>query len=187
MSAKSRGVIIAAGLEGQVTMVTSNPHESPAELLAANPLSRVPTLVTDDGLGLFDSPVICEYLDHIGQSALFPPTGPARWRALKQQAIGDGMMDAAVTRRGEQGRPVEAARQAAMARQAAAVARSLDLLEADVPADHLDIGTLAIACALGYLDFRFASEPWRAAHPKLAAWEARMAERPELAQTRPPG
>ena len=176
---------IAAGVEPLITKVPTNPHMSGPELLAANPLSRIPCLVTDDGFALFDSPVICEYLDAIGTATLFP-AGAARWRVLKNQAIGDGIMDAAVGRRGEQARPEEAARAASMQRQKDAVARSLALLESDVPPDHLDIGTIAIACALGYLDFRFAVEPWREAHPHLAAWYEKMAARPELAQTAPP-
>lgn len=176
---------MACGVDGQITVLTTNPHISPPELLAANPLSRIPCLVTQDGLSLFDSPVICEYLDNIGAGSLFPPPGPARWRALKHQAIGDGIMDAAVGRRMEQGRPAEAARTTLMDRHASAVSRALDVLEAEPPADHLDIGTIAIACALGYLDFRFAAEDWRAGHPKLAAWFEKMAARPEIAGTKP--
>jgi len=182
---KVMATAIVCGLEKRITLVPTNPHASPPELLAANPLSRIPCLVTEDGLALYDSPVICEYLDSVGAGSLFPPAGPARWRALKQQAIGDGIMDAAVGRRGEQGRPAEDARSALMERQASAVSRSLDQLEAEPPANHVDIGTLAIACALGYLDFRFAEEDWRGSHPKLAAWFATMSERTELAQTTP--
>ena len=183
---KVMATAIACGIDGQITLVATDPHASPPGLLASNPLSRVPCLVTDDGLSLFDSPVICEYLDNTGAGQLFPPPGPARWRALKQQAIGDGIMDAAVQRRMEQARPAEAARQAAMDRHAAAIARALQTLEADPPADHLDIGTIAIACALGDLDLHFPREDWRAECPKLAAWFETMAARPELARSAPP-
>ncbi len=159
-----------------------------AELLAANPLSRVPCLVTEDGLALYDSPVICEYLDETSDRIpLFPPKGAARWRALKLQAMGDGIMDAAVARRGEAGRPREAARDAVMARHAAAVSRTLDALEADVPPTHLDIGTITVACALGYLDLRFPEEPWRDAHPRLAAWFEAISREECLARTAPQG
>ena len=182
---KVMATAIACGIEAQITLIPTNPHDSPAELLAMNPLSRIPCLVTEDGVGLFDSPVICEYLDATANGALFP-TGAARWRALKLQAIGDGIMDAAVARRGESARPPEPARTAMMQRNAAVVSRALDVLEADPPANHLDIGTIAVACALGYLDFRFAAEPWRDTHPKLAAWYAAMATRPELTRTVPP-
>jgi glutathione S-transferase len=154
--------------------------------LADNPLSKVPCLVTQDGFALFDSPVICEYLDAVGAGSLFPPPGPARWRALKWQAIGDGIMDAAVSRRMDMGRPPEAARDASMARQQAAITRVLDLLQADPPANHLDIGSITIACALGYLDFRFAADAWREGRSKLAQWYAVMEQRPEIAQSAPP-
>jgi glutathione S-transferase len=178
---------IAREIDGQIELTPTNAHASPPDLLAANPLSKVPALMTEDGLALFDSPVICEYLDSLeGGLPLFPPSGGPRWQALKRQALGDGIMDAAVARRGEQQQPQEAARDAFMARQKAAVERSLAVLEADVPHRTIDIGTIAIACALGYLDFRFAAEPWRPAAPKLAAWFATFAQHPCIARTAPP-
>lgn len=182
---KVLAVAIASGLDAQITIVPTNPHDSPADLLAANPLSKIPCLITDDGVALFDSPVICEYLDQIAAGTLFP-AGAVRWRALRNQAIGDGIMDAAVQGRGEAGRPVEEARTAVIARYKAAVTRSLDMLESTLPPDHLSIGTLSIACALGYLDLRFAADAWRQGRPKLTAWYAKMAERPEMMKTEPP-
>ena len=177
---------IACGNRDQITLIETNAHASPADLLEANPLSKVPCLLTQDGFALFDSPVICEYLDAVGGGSLFPPPGPARWRALKWQAVGDGIMDAAVSRRLDMGRPAEAARDAAMARQKAVVARALDLLQAEPPANHLDIGSITIACALGYLDLRFADDAWRDGRGKLAQWYAAMEQRPEIAQSAPP-
>lgn len=177
---------IARGIDSRIDCVTTNPHESPAALIGDNPLSKVPCLVTDDGFALFDSPVICEYLDTVGEALkLFPEPGASRWIALRQQAIGDGILDAAVLRRMEAGRPKEAARDAVMARQKAAIDRCLDLLEADLPGPALDIGTISVACALGYLDFRFAEEDWRPSHPKLAAWYKTIAAEKPLADTAP--
>ena len=177
---------ITRGLDGQIERLPTNPHQSPPSLLADNPLSRVPCLVTDDGLALFDSPVICEYLDSLGDAApLFPSQSAARWRALKLQALGDGILDAAVGRRGEQAKPREAARDAWMARQKAVVERALAQLESDSPHRTLDIGSIAVACALGYLEFRFADEPWREKQPKLAAWYAEFSRNPGIAQTAP--
>ncbi len=177
---------IARDLHERITLVPTNPHQSPPELLAANPLSLVPCLVTEDGLALFDSPVICEYLDSREDgSALFPRSAAARWIALKHQAMGDGVMDAAVLRRGEGQRPAEAARAAVLARRKAAIDRTLAALEADLPHQTPDIGTIAIGCALGYLDFRFAHEPWRPAAPKLAAWFAAFSAHPCMARTVP--
>jgi glutathione S-transferase len=177
---------ILRGLDGRIEKHASNPHASPADLLSDNPLSRVPCLVTDEGLALFDSPVICEYLDSIGDAPkLFPPAGPARWTALKLQAMGDGILDAAVPCRGELAKPKEAARDALIARHKAAMSRTVDALEAALPGTDLDIGTVAVACALGYLDFRYGSEPWRPGHPKLTAWYEAFAQHPALVATAP--
>jgi len=177
---------ITRGIDAQIECVTADPWTSPAALLAVNPLSKVPCLVSPDGFALFDSPVICEYLDTVGDVIpLVPAHGAARWRALKLQALADGILDAAILRRREMMRPREAEREAGMARQRDVVARSVDALEGEVPPRHVDIGGIAVACALGYLDFRFADEPWRATHPKLAAWYAEFAIEPGLARTVP--
>ncbi len=177
---------IAREIDNQITLVPSNPHISPPDLIAANPLSKVPCLITDDGIALFDSPVICEFLDTIENALpMFPRSGGPRMKAILYQAMADGILDAAVGRRGEQAKPREAARDAWIERQKAAVARTLAVLEADPPHRHLDIGSISVACALGYLDFRFAHEPWREAHPALTAWFAAISEEPALARTVP--
>jgi glutathione S-transferase len=177
---------VIRGLDGQIEKSMSNPHESPADLVADNPLSKVPCLVTDDGLPLFGSQLICEYLDSLGDEApLFPVRGAARWRALKFQSLGDGILDAAVPCRGEQGRPAEAARDAQIARYLAAITRAVDTLESDPPQKHVDIGSITVSCALGYLDFRFGSHPWRPEHPKLAAWYEPFVRNKGLAETGP--
>lgn len=184
---KVMAVAIIRGLDGRIKKIPSNPHELPADLVADNPLSKVPCLVTDDGLSLFGSQLICEYLDSIGEALpLFPAHGPARWRALKLQSLGDGILDAAVPCRGEQGKPNEAARDAQIARYKAAIGRAVDALEADPPHKHVDIGSITVACALGYLDFRFAADQWRNGHPKLAAWYEAFAGNKGIAETAPP-
>ncbi len=177
---------IARGLDSQIELIPTNPHLSPPALLAANPLSKIPCLVTSDGLALFDSPVIVEYLDSLeGGLPLFPRTGGARWLALRQQAVADGIMDAAVGRRGEQGRPQEAARDEVMARNRDAVSRALDMLEAEPPHQTLDVGSISVACALGYLTLRFSDEPWREGRPKLTAWFSTFGLNPCIARTKP--
>ncbi|MDB5404043.1 MAG: glutathione S-transferase family protein [Rhodopila sp.] len=177
---------IVRGLDSRIERHSSNPHASPADLITDNPLSKVPCLVTDDGLSLFGSQLICEYLDSLGEELpLFPDHGAPRWRALKFQSLGDGILDAAVPWRGEQGRPWEDARDALMGRYKAAISRTVDALEADPPHKHVDIGSITVACALGYLDFRFSSDPWRPGHPKLAAWYEAFAENSGLAETVP--
>jgi glutathione S-transferase len=177
---------IIRGLDGRIERHATNPHESPDDLLADNPLSKVPCLVTDDGLSLFGSQLICEYLDSVGDELqLFPAQGAPRWRALKFQSLGDGILDAAVPWRGEQAKPQEAARDRQMARYRDMIARAVDTLERDPPHKIVDIGSVTVACALGYLDFRFASHPWRPGHPKLAAWFEAFARNKGLAETAP--
>jgi glutathione S-transferase len=178
---------IARGLDGRIekwAVATTDPA-----LLPVNPLSKVPSLVTDDGVALYDSPVICEYLDSLGDAPkLFPPAGPARWNALRQQALGDGILDATQPRRREVALPRDEGRRAYIELQQGKVSRALDVLEAE--ADTLGalttIGEITIGCALSYLDFRYPHEPWRPGHPKLEAWYARVVKLPPLANTMPP-
>jgi len=177
---------LALGFADRVEVVPTNPQTSPDELLALNPLCKIPCLVTDDGEAFFDSPVIAEYLDSLGGAVkLFPESGPARFKALKLQALADGIMDAAVSRRMEMGRPTEAAREELKARYKVAVARSLDVLEESNLTQEPTIGTIAVACALGYLTLRFSDEPWREGHPKLTKWFSQFGLVPCIAQTKP--
>jgi glutathione S-transferase len=177
---------ITREIDQQIELLPTNPHVVPADLLAANPLCKVPCMITADGMALFDSPVICEYLDSVeGALPMFPRTGGARWLALRYQALGDGIMDAAIGRRGEIGKPQDAARDAYMAKQKAVVARALDDLEMAVPHKLADIGSITVACAIGYLDFRFDFEPWRETRPQLAAWYDAFSEQPGIARTAP--
>lgn len=159
-------------------------------LLQYNPLSKVPTLITDDGMCLYDSPVICEYLDTIGPAPkLFPMAAPARWKALTQMALGDGILDATQPRRRELTLPQDDGRKAYIALQQGKVARALDVLEKEAGSlgELATIGEITIGCALGYLDFRYANEPWRPGHPKLEAWYAKVIKLPPLAETMPVG
>ena len=174
---------VARGIEARITLVSATGES--ADLAAANPLGKLPCLVTDDGVALYDSRVICEFLDTEGNVFPMFPAHGLRFRALRLQALGDGISDAAVLRRGEQGRPSELARDAVIATQQSKIRRSLNVLESDTPAQHVDIGTIAVACALGYLDLRFPAEPWREGRPKLAAWYEAVMQHPCLAQTKP--
>ena len=182
---KVMATAIAAGVEPTIERVTTNPWESPSDLLAQNPLAKVPCLITDAGLALFDSPVICDFLSSLGGGSLLAPAGPARWTQLKQQALADGIIDAAIIRRNEAARPVEAARAKNMERQRQIMADGLAALEREPPADQVDLGTITIGCCLGYLDLRFAHEPWRETHPALDRWFAAFSQRPEMTETAP--
>lgn len=181
-------------IERSVTTLELVPTDTwslPSELVAENPLGKVPSLMTDDGMVLYDSPVICEYIDAMAPdtgSRLFPSEQPARWRVLRLQALGDGMMDAAVERYVELTRPVDRQMEDWIQRQRRSLERALDTLDASV--HELDgavhIGTIAVACALGYLDLRFTVDDWRAGRPGLARWFDGIARRHSMVATAPP-
>jgi glutathione S-transferase len=184
-------VAIETGLEDRLEPVaaTMTPVKPDADLARDNPLGKVPCLVTDDGAALYDSRVICEYLDSLHDGPkVFPPSGAARWAVLRRQAEGDGIMDAAVLTRYETFlRPEERRWPEWIEGQKQKFRRALDALEDEVDAfgEAIDIGTITIGCALGYLDFRYGNEDWRSTRPRLAAWFERMSERPSLARTAP--
>ena len=163
-----------------VKTVTTDP-----DLGRDNPLQKVPAMELDDGSSLYDSRVICEYLDSAAGGKFFPPAGPARWTALRRQALADGMMDAAVLRMMESKKPENLRSADWDKRQKLKVTQGLAALEADHLGPQLDIGTLTVAIVLDYLDFRFKAEDWRPAHPKLAAWHKTFSERASLKKTLP--
>ena len=189
---KVMAVANLVGLTSKIELLPSavTPVARDETVFAKNPLGKVPTLITDDGVALYDSRVICEYLaSHAGDAKLFPAAGPARWKALQLMALGDGIMDACQPRRREIALPQDDGRKEYIATQRAKVDRAIAVLEAE--ADELGalttIGEVTIGCALGYLDFRYANEPWRPGHPKLTAWYEKVSALPALAQTVPPG
>ena len=145
--------------------------------------------MTDDGQALFDSRVICEYLDsRHGGAKLFPAAGPARWTALRRQAQADGILDAGILARYETLlRPEERRWPDWVAGQKAKMARALDALEQEAGSfgAAVDIGTIALGCALGWLDFRYAADDWRAGRPRLAGWFEGFAARPSMTATVP--
>ncbi|MBP0444768.1 glutathione S-transferase N-terminal domain-containing protein [Roseomonas sp. SSH11] len=182
---KAYACAIARGVDGGIELVPTSTQAS-AELPGLNPLGKIPVLVLKDGTAVFDSPVICDYLDTLGAApSLMPASGPARLRAGIMQALADGIMDAAVARRMQIALPQDEGRQAFDARQKAAVERGLARLEADPPQGLTDVGAIAVACALGYLDFRFPAEPWRERFPRLAGWLASVESHPALARSAP--
>lgn len=178
-----------AGLADRIEQLPSaaNPVNRDQAVVAANPLGKVPTLVTDAGEAMYDSRVICEYLDAQGGGKLFP-AGAARWQALTLQALADGLLDAALLIRYEGNARPEALRWADWTRgQMEKISSALARFEESAPAlaDRLDIGAISAGCALGYLDFRFPQLDWRAGHPATAAWFARFNERPSMQATLP--
>ncbi len=188
---KVRAAALELGLGGRIelaetTVVPSKPNEA---LARENPLIKIPALRIDDGTVLYDSRVICEYLDALaGGGRLFPAPGAARWQALRRQALGDGIMDAGILRRYELAQRPEALRWPDwLAGQLAKVNHGLDAAEREAVGwgEAFDIGHITLACALGWIDFRFPDSGWRAARAQLGAWFARVSQRPSLAQTAP--
>lgn len=173
--------------EVQTTVSPVAPNEA---LARDNPLVKIPALVTDSGETLYDSAVICEYLDslHSGRK-LFPAAGPQRFTALRRQALTDGILEAAVLCRYEVAVRPEALRWTDWVEgQKRKIFGGLDALEGEVSTwgDDFDIGQIGAACVCGYLDFRFADLNWRAGRPKLTAWFERASQRPSMKETAPP-
>jgi glutathione S-transferase len=181
--AHERGLVDRLNCVRTVAAMTT-PHP---DLMGDNPLSKIPTLVLDDGTALYDSPVICEFLDALnGKPQLFPIEREPRMVALRRQALGDGFLDLLVLARNERLReePSEVHLRSAAVRTAA-VLDSLEREAQALRAGRFDIGHIAIGCALSYLDFRFADQDWRNGHPGLARWHAGFAARPAVEATRP--
>jgi glutathione S-transferase len=172
-----RKVTLATALKGlqdriEVTQVDTNPLDNP-ELTAANPLGKIPALIIDGDTAIFDSHVICEYLDSLAPApVLFPKSGVERIKTLTLGSLADGMLDAALLLVYEKRfRPEDKWHAPWQERQQGKIDRALDVLERKPPAwqESPDYGHLTLACALGYLDFRHEGK-WRAGHPALVAW-----------------
>jgi glutathione S-transferase len=182
-------VVHERGLAGRVTCVrtvaaTTKPH---AALMQDNPLSKIPTLVLDDGTVIYDSPVVCEYLDALdGVPKLFPTEPEARLTAQRRQALGDGFLEMMVLLRDERMRAHPSdSHMASTATRKTAVLKSLEVEAPQLAAAPFGIGHIAIGCALSYLDFRYADEDWRKDHPRVADWHAAFAARSSVKATEP--
>jgi glutathione S-transferase len=184
-------VLHEIGLADRVAL-TTNPSTPMAEsptLTAANPLGRVPCLEREDGPAIFDSRVICRYLDSLHAGRKLYPVGEALWTTLTLEALADGMLDSAVSCIYEARlRPKQLRYQPWVDAQKGKIRRGLDALEAGWTA-HLsgpmDAGAIAVAAALGYLDFRYGDMAWREGRPRLAAWHAGFAARDSYQATQP--
>jgi glutathione S-transferase len=189
-----RKVLVCAhelGLRERLELVPAAPHpvNRDGTVVAQNPLGKIPTLITDENLVLYDSRVICEYLNALADAQLIPTHGTARWRALVDQSLADGIMDAAVLARYENAaRPAPLRWEAWTGGQLEKVTCGLAEFErhADRWGARIDLGTIAAGCALGYLDFRYAALGWRERYPAAAAWFGQFAARESMAATRPP-
>jgi glutathione S-transferase len=178
------------GLAARIETQTVDGWTEPGHLTGDNPLSMVPTLVLDDGSPLYDSTVICDYLDRLHDGPrMIPEDGESRWRVLREQALADGMIDCAIlVMMEEMKRPADRRWDWWLDLKRRAILRALDHLEAQAGglAGRLDLGVIAIAAALGYLDLRGGAGPWRDGRSGLAAWFEAFSARPSMLATAPP-
>lgn len=183
-------LLAETGQTDAVTLIpaTGTPLDPGTMPLAQNPLGKIPALERDDGPALYDSRVICRYLDDRAGGRLYPQA-PRLWETLTLEATADGMLDAAILMVYETRVRPEPLHFAAWGEgQWAKIARALDTLEARWLAHlagPLDIGQIAVGCALGYLDFRHGARDWRQGRPGLAAWYGGFAARDSMAATVP--
>lgn len=183
-------VLMETGQEEAVTLIpaTGTPIDPATMPVAQNPLGKIPTLERPDGPAIYDSRVICQYLNARAGAALYP-SAPRLWESLTLEATGDGILDAAILMVYEgRVRPEEMRVDAWVDAQWAKVARALDALGARWMSHMygpIDIGQIAVACALGYLDFRLDARNWREGHDGLAAWYAEFSKRESMAATKP--
>lgn len=185
---KARMVVIEKGLEDSVQIKPVIPWDNPPELTEKNPLSQVPVLVLDNGENLFDSRVICAYLDELNnEPQLIPSGGFERISVMRMEALADGMTDAAVA--------TFFARQAngdnpdtpAIERQLNKIFATLNLMQDGLPdfSGKLNLGTIAYGASLSYLDLRYAELKWRERVPQLASWFEEIDKRPAMIETVP--
>ena len=176
--------LAAAVLDVPLELVATDPMSDPADLLAANPLAKIPALLLDDGSSLFDSSVIVQVLDDLAGHRLMAPMGPERWDALRGEALADGIMEAAVASAAERWRPESEKSPSWLDRYDRAIERGLTEA-AKAPPPWPRLPALALACALEYLDLRHERLAWRDRHPALRDWLVDLADKQVLKDTRP--
>lgn len=188
---KARVLIHEMNLESLVECVDFglvSPVSLNEDVLKCNPLGMIPTLILDNEESLYDSAVICEYLDVMGKGGFFPNEFEERFPALKLQALADGMLDAAVALRYELAmRPIELHWPEWIDHQTQRIKRAVSEFENQLPlfSDHPTIGEVTVACALGYLDFRYSELNWREEHVDLDNWFAKFSQRTSMINTIP--
>lgn len=183
-------LIAEAGIDGiELVAASGTPVAPDSGVIERNPLGKIPALCRDDGPTLYDSRVICQFLDSESGNGFYP-SGARRWDTLTVEATADGILDAAVLMVYESRiRPEDKRFAPWVEGQWSKIDRALDVLETRW-IDHLngplDMGQIATGCALGYVDFRLNSRDWRKTRPRLAAWFAAFAARPSMQATIPP-
>jgi glutathione S-transferase len=187
---KIRAALHELGAHKRVRVLDVDTRDPQSGLWQASPAGRIPVLVVD-GVTIHDSPVILQWVDATfgGGAGLLPASGPARWDALTREATGDGLTDTLVPMRMEVLRPANEQSRTFLEKSRARVLRILDGLEHDAarfpPVEAVDAGALGVACALGYLEFRFPDIEWRPARPALTAWYEAFSQRASMRMTVP--
>ena len=185
---KVRMCAAVAGLADSIQIQNVVPNSDDDPIKKQNPLGKLPVLVLEDGRTIYDSPVICEFLDHVaGEGTLIPTDPPARFADLRLEALADGILDAAILIVYEgRYRPDQEPYEPWLEFQRGKIVRALDALAADPPAiEPVTVGNISVACALGYLDFRKQVD-WRASHPSLIPWlDDFAAKAPAYGETMP--
>lgn len=193
-SRKVRLVIREKGLENRIEEIQVDPYQDDTELQTVNPLGKVPALLLDDGEPLFDSPVICQYLDALTDAhPLVPAADPERWAALRWEALADGITDAAYNLVMEGRRPEQEQSSSWISRWTREIRRALAHCEQRTV--ELEAGpglaSLAMGAAIGYLEFRLpellreAERTEKLAFSQLHDWYRAFATRPSMLATRP--
>ena len=184
---KVRVLISEKGIESSVALQSCLPFEKPVDLVALNPLSKVPCLVLEDGTALYDSPFICEYLDQLSAPELLPTIGQDRWVTLGRQALADGILDAGVSIRLESLRAETERSPAWITRQTEAIDRTLNSFEGAIASfgESITMAHISLGCALGWLDFRMPNHDWRKDRPQLSHWFSQISARPSMIATMP--
>jgi glutathione S-transferase len=178
------------GLADQIELVNTaaSPVVMNPELAKANPLAKVPTLMLDDGSALYDSRVICAWLDAHAKGPTMIPPGPARWAVERTVALANGILDAGILVRYELAlRPADKHWPEWIANQSKKALQGLDVLNAECGSwsATIDLGQIATACALGWLEFRKPVGEMRATRAKLFGWYDQFCKRPSMQATEP--
>ena len=187
---KTRAVVIEKKLTDKVEFVNLSPADNPKLLLDANPLNRIPTLILDNGKPMIDSPVICEYLDSLGDHpGQLTGHGDAVWDIRHMHAFADGILDSIFAISMERRRDESEQSPSYIQKQIARIGRGLATLDAQVAgfSQDPDLGVITVGCVLGYMDIRLQNDvDWRADCPRLATWYAEFSKRPAMVETAPP-
>jgi glutathione S-transferase len=183
---KCRIVVRERNLMARVEEIAVMPTAGDDQLGKVNPLMQAPALLDDAGVAWNDSPLICQYLDTLGEGPRLIPDGDARWAVLRREVIADGASEMGVKIRLESVRPESERSKNWIERWRGGLIRSLDAAESAGPdKPSLDIASIATVCALTWFDLRFADIGWREGRPKLTALQAELEKRPSFRETAP--